>query len=312
MTELGAFAKIAIYLKDPLVLSGFVVLIGFLVLRQLLQARIIPVLQQGQGYKLLRLVLSYGFVIGLAIVLLGMGLKYREMTKEEQRRAAALIESELKANLTVISELAKNTESLSQLGNGIATILRDQRLKILAGLFPAQNIDPLVDQSSLTNLYVERIGWLNDSQIWDDALERRRTEEACASIVRFVDRTKSTVESLSDAQVTRYPVVRRAYDANLDIIRKVEIVDLTNLANLYYQMSDVRVLYNRVVAGSLDYMQAVRAFCSSLPPSLSTLSVVLALERLTFRLLPSYKEKIDGVVKTILTSAERLREARST
>ncbi|HEY6259666.1 MAG TPA: hypothetical protein VIY51_28145 [Xanthobacteraceae bacterium] len=299
-SELDAFAKVALYLKDPLVLSGFVIFVGFLALRQLLKSGIIPVLQQGQGFKILRLLLSYGFVLGLAIILLGMGLKYRELSEGEQRRAAGLISNELETNVTVVSELGKNTDSLSQLGQGLAGILRDRRFKILAGLFPVQNIETTVDESTLTNLYIERLDWLAQSRLWEDITERRRTEEACAAISRFVDRTKSTVESLSDQQAVRYQITRRAYDANLDIVRKISVVDMTKLANLYYRMSDVRVLYNRIVAGSLEYMTAIRAFCGSLPPSSGSLSSALALERLTFRLLPEYRQKIDDTVKAIL------------
>jgi hypothetical protein len=304
--ELDAFARVAIYLKDPLVLSGFVVFIGFLVLRQLLKSGIIPVLQQGQGFKILRLVLSYGFVIGLVIVLLGMGLKYREVSEEEQRRAASLVVSELEANTTVVSELGKNTETLSGLGQGLAHILRDQRFKILSGLFPPQNIDTKVDEATLTNLYVERIEWLGQSQLWGDVPERRRTEEACAAISRFVERTRSTVESLSDPQNTRYQIIHAAYDANLGIIRKISVVDMTQLADLYHRINDTRILYNRIVTGSLEYMQAISAFCTSLPPNLASLSSALALERLSFRLLPEYQQKIHGLVKSIADQTRTL------
>jgi hypothetical protein len=120
--ELTAFAKVAIYLKVPLVLAGFVVFVGFLSLRQLLNGGVIPVLQQGQGFKILRLVLSYGFVLGLIIILLGMGLKYRELSEQEQKRAASLIANELQADMTVVSELGKNTKTLSNVGRGLATI----------------------------------------------------------------------------------------------------------------------------------------------------------------------------------------------
>jgi hypothetical protein len=309
MGELGEFAKIAVYLKDPLVLAGFVIFVGFLALRQLLKSGVIPVLQQGEGFRILRLVLSYGFVLGLLIILLGMGLKYRELSQGEQKRAAALVANELRGNSTVVSELGKNTETLARLGQGLAGILRDARFKILAGLFPAQNIDVTVDQSKLTNLYMERMDWFLQSQVWDDAAERRRTEEACAAVTRFVDRTRSTVESLSDQSGTRYQIAHKAYDANLDVIRRITIVDMTRLANLYYLMSDVRVFYNRIVAGSLEYMQAIRAFCTSLPPDRGNLSSALALERLTVRLLPEYQKKIRDLLKSIDEQVSPLEQA---
>jgi hypothetical protein len=309
MGDLGAFAKIAVYLKDPLVLAGFVVFVGFLALRQLLKSGVIPVLQQGQGFKILRLVLSYGFILGLVIIVLGMGLKYRELSQEEQKRAAALVANELQADSTVVSELGKNTETLSRLGQGVAGILRDPRFKILSNLFPAQNIDVTVDQAKLTNLYMERMDWFLQSQLWGDADEKRRTEEACAAIVRFVDRTKSTVESVSDQGATRYQIAHKAYDANLDVIRKISIVDMTRLANLYYLMSDVRLFYNRIVAGSLEYMQAIRTFCTSLPPDRGGLSSALALERLTVRLLPEYQKKISDLLKVIDEQVRALQQA---
>ena len=40
--------------------------------------------------------------------------------------------------------------------------------------------------------------WLDQSQLWEDPTERKRTEEACAAISRFIDRTRSTVELLDD------------------------------------------------------------------------------------------------------------------
>jgi hypothetical protein len=152
------------------------------------------------------------------------------------------------------------------------------------------------------------MSWFNASHIWDDESERKRTQEACAAIVRFVDRTKSTVESLSDVAGVRYRIASEAYDANLDVIRKISIVDMTRLADLYYLMRDVRVMYNRIVAGSLEYMTAIKNFCSSLPPDASSLSAALALERLTFRLLPEYADKIAGLVSSIEAQADMLKQ----
>lgn len=306
-TELSAFAKIAVYLKDPLVLSGFVIFVGFLGLRQILQANIIPPLGRGHGFRLLRLLLSYGFVIGLLVVLLGMGLKYRDISEQEQRRAAALVIDELRTNATVVSELEKNSNSLSRIALGVAGILRDERFKILNGLFSAKNIDSRIDQSSLTNLYIERLDWLAESGLWNDADEKRRAIEACAAIVRFVDRVQSTIESLTDPQSARYPIARKAYDANLDVIRRINVVDMTKLAELYYRMSDARVLYNRMTLGTIEYTQAVKGFCSNLPPNEADLSAALAVERLTLRLLPEYRTRLENTLAMIADRISALR-----
>lgn len=299
MYEIDWFLKIAEYLKDPLVLSGFVVFVGFLALKQLLKSGVIPELRQVQGYRILRLVLSYGFIIGLLIVILGMGLKYREMSIEEQQRAVSQITNELATNSTMLGELVKNSDTLSDIVNGVAKILRDDRFKILSGLFPAQNMDPMIDASQLTNLYIDRINWLTNSNLWMDQQERRRTEEVCESIIRFSSRTHSTVKSLSDVEMRRYVVQKTSYEANQSAIRKISIVAITDLAELYREVSEVRIFYDRIVSGVIEYVEAIKSFCQKLPPDRASLSAALASERIALRLLPTYRARISSLVAEI-------------
>ena len=76
-------------------------------------------------------------------------------------------------------------------------------------------------------------------------------------------------------------------------------------------MSDARVLYDRIATGTLEYMMAIQAFCAGLPPQRATLSPALALERLTFRLVPSYRSKLASALEAIEVRVKEL-EASST
>jgi hypothetical protein len=72
------FTKIAPYLKDPLVLIGFFLFLAFIFARYILKKGIIPPLPATLGYKILKIILLYGFLLGILLILLGFGLRYRQ------------------------------------------------------------------------------------------------------------------------------------------------------------------------------------------------------------------------------------------
>ena len=76
MDELTSFAKVAPFLKHPLVLVGFVLLLFFAIHRALIKSGIIPPLSKQAGGKVVQMLLRYGFVIALLIIVLGFGLRF--------------------------------------------------------------------------------------------------------------------------------------------------------------------------------------------------------------------------------------------
>ena len=78
--------------------------------RALLASDVIPPVGPGRGADIVRLLLHYGFATGLIVIVLG--LKYRELSEVEQRNAVGLLQSELDYNLHVVDELQKNTTAL--------------------------------------------------------------------------------------------------------------------------------------------------------------------------------------------------------
>ena len=81
----GGFPAVAPYLKDPLVLIGFFLFLAFLFTRLLLKQRIIPPLPPGPGFRILKTILLYGFIIGLLLVMCGFAIKYRELVGQERQ-----------------------------------------------------------------------------------------------------------------------------------------------------------------------------------------------------------------------------------
>ena len=77
MEALQLFKDIVPYLTHPLVLIGFVVLLFFWVLlRGVLNAKIIPTLSKSSGARLAERLLRYGFIIALVVIVLGFGSQF--------------------------------------------------------------------------------------------------------------------------------------------------------------------------------------------------------------------------------------------
>jgi hypothetical protein len=301
------FERIAPYLQDPLVLVGFIFFVASLTGRQLLRSGIIQPLPPRPGFRILRLLLSYGFVLALVVILLGFGLKYRELSRAEQHAAVRLIAEELAANAAVLTELGKNADTLTNAAIVFSSVVRDPRFQILRGLFPDENLDPLLDEGTLTNLYNERIDWLSASGLLKSKDETRRLTEACAAVGRSYGRMIPTVRSLADESGERYRLSRAAWDEQLSIARKITVVDVATLSQLYEQMSRARATYGRIASIVPEYLRNIDAFCRELPPTRDSLSPTLATERLTFRLLPAFRSQLTKLVGEATASAAHLR-----
>ena len=139
MENLG-FEKFAPYLKDPLVLVGFVLLLFFGIARSLIKSRLLTPVSGIKSYRLLQMILLCGFVLSIVVIGLGFGLKYRELSETEQRNAVGLMRRELDANLASVEALRRNTVTMLDIVQRTATSLRSPEVKVIAVLFPAQNL----------------------------------------------------------------------------------------------------------------------------------------------------------------------------
>lgn len=114
------FSKIAPFLTHPLVLIGFILFLLFSLFKTLVKARIIPEVSKDAGAGIVHVILNYGFIIALAIVLLGFllqGLQSLYTHKENQGTAIkkTLEERADAAFSSVLTELGSNVLAIGTL-----------------------------------------------------------------------------------------------------------------------------------------------------------------------------------------------------
>lgn len=300
------FEKVAPYLSDPLILIGFFVFVFFGFCRYLLKRGIIPQLNKAQGYRILRSVLLYGFLFGLAIIGLGFGLKYRSLSAEEQRRAIALVTAELDENSKLVGSLAANLETLVNAHATIAKALRDQRFPILSTSFPESNLRESFSSPTPSELAVEALLKIRGKGLARDAAALRKTDAVGRVIVGMVDRTLPTLNSLADKSRQRYVFRRTAYEGNAQVMRRIEYVDVTKLPALYADLDKVRANYEIVVANLIAYQEAVRDFFRGEELNEATLTAVLTAERLSTSVLMSFTPELVGAGEALRAQMKEL------
>ena len=67
-----------------------------------------------------------------------------------------------------------------------------------------------------------------------------------------------------------------------------------------------REKYYRIASITVEYLDAIREYCTHDTPDQASLGAVLAVERLTVRLLPKYTQELDNIIKNIEKNAKRL------
>jgi hypothetical protein len=302
------FDKIAPYLEDPLVLVGFFLLLFFGLGRALLKAGIIPVLTKSAGYRIIRNLLLYGFLLGLAIVAVAFALKYRELSEQEQRAAVRLLHQELEGNIAVAGELKKNTETILGATNVVSSVLRTPNIKVLAALFPVENTDAAAVVPPSVELARLQLDAAKQGGLLDDSDEIRKFREAADAITGTLVRTKTTIASLADSDRTRYVIQDGAWRANLPILRKVNIVDASRMQALYQDLANLRTNYGVVVGHCIEYLGAIDEFLSDTDSEItpSELAKVLAAERVFFSTTTAYVKDIEVKTKAVADAQAEL------
>jgi hypothetical protein len=300
------FNGIAPYLKDPLVLIGFFLFLGFLFLRLLIRKGIIPSLNQDQGLKVLRWILLYGFIIGLVLIFLGFGLKYRELSETEQKSLVEQLSQEMDTNLSVIGELKKNTESFLNQQINISRIVRTPRIKILSIMFPEANLDlnqTVNDNELARDAYLELIkkGLPNNRE------EMSRLNQAAVAISKTLLAVRSTNQNLRDSSRTRYLIQNEVWKANLPIYKKVNIINITTFQKVYKQFSNIRNDYEIIAKANIDFENAMFKFLK--PDNDATwqeLANVLTAERNSYDLMVVYSKNIVDAITDVNAIKKKL------
>ena len=257
MESLG-FEKVAPYLKDPLVLVGFVLLLFFALARALIRSRLLTPIPGAKSYRLLQTVLAYGFVLGIVVVLLGFGLKYRELSEAEQRGAVDLLRREFNANVAVVESMRRNTITLLSVVQQTATSVRRPDLPALSVLFPSDNVKSGA-QPPPRELALNALTALFDRGLDKNKVEMAKGDAAAKAIHGTIERTRPTVVALSDPKHERYVISDAAWNANLPILRQVRLEGVPALQDSYASARKLRSDYDVVCASVLAYLDALHA-----------------------------------------------------
>lgn len=305
---MNGFDKIAPYLSDPLVLSGFAIFLFFSFCRALLERGIIPQLTRTHGYNVVKAILLYGFLIGLAVLLLGFALKYRELSHAEQSKAVSMLRSEYRVNRQVLSDLTRNLESMINAFDGVARSLRTQKIPVLATLFPEANLRKDLDQPPPRLLAIAAIQEIAAHRLHQDQLELDKANRAGKAIVGTIDRTRVTISSLADADHRRYVFRDEAYRSQLPILRRVDLVDLTTIEQDYAELTRIRNSYDAVVRHLLEYFSVVeRMFApDDIEVDEASLTRILTAERMAISTLMTFTPDLVDSAKRVEASGARL------
>jgi hypothetical protein len=225
---------------------------------------------------------------------LGSGLKYRELSEKEQANAVRLLDQELTGNLKVIGELKKNTETIVNATSTVSKVLRTPGIKLLAAMFPSENLDPKADVPASADMAFNALKAASEAGLIDQELELKKFSAAAAAITGTIQRTRSTIQSLADAGGTRYVMKSEIWTSELAILRKINIINVTRFQAAYGNLTLARTNYNIVVLRCLDYLEAVSAFFEQKEHRVSrqNFAAVLAAERLFVQISTEYLNQL--------------------
>jgi hypothetical protein len=273
---------------------GFALLLFFGFARTIVRAGLIPQLTRAGGYSILSRILLYGFLLALAIIALGFGLKYRELSRAEQARAVDLIRQELVGNLAVVGELQQNIATIEGVTDALSEVLRHPGIPIMSGIFPADNLDPKKHTPPSLDYSRALLQQLKASGLLENEVERAKFNQAAQAVSGTIERTKGALYSISDPENTRYAVKSDMWNANLPILRKIDIISVPRMQALYQEIDLLRADYNVTVAYSLAYVEALDALLGGEDRNISnhSLAAVLASERLFVETESAFSESI--------------------
>ena len=301
------FDKIAPYLKDPMVLIGFFIFIVFLLIRIIIKQNIIPTLTRRDGFSFLKLLLLYGFVFGIALMILGFGLKYREISKKEQKAIVAQLTSELDENLKTLNELKLNTENFLKINLNLSKVIRTNDIKLLGLMFSEKNVD-LDSEVNTIQLANNSFNYIIENKIYLDKLEMNKLDAAGKSIRATIQTTIPTLISLADTAQTRYQINKTIWNSNLSSYKKIDIIDITEFQNIYSEMQLIRNDYSVIAKNSINFYKSVSDFFNPKEQiNKERLASALSSERQTYKLIHDYSLNLHKTIEEIISLSPKVK-----
>jgi hypothetical protein len=299
-----SFDKVAPYLKDPLVLVGFALLLFFGFARTIIRSGLLTPVTGAKSYKMLQTVLLYGFLLGLLVIALGFGLKYRELSEADQQSAVEMLKGEFNANAATVESLRRNTVTLLSIFQQTAQSLRAPGVLTMDTLFPAENVQS-GPKAPPSDLALSALTAFLDTHLDKNRAEMAKGDAVAKLIHGTITRTRPTIVSLSDPHHDRYVISESSWNANLPVLRQVHVVGVPEFQDSYAAVRKVRSDYDVVCAGVLAYLDSLQViFDPKVGVNLDTLTATLTQERQSLDLLTTYGT-------SLVDAVERLKNVQS-
>ncbi len=294
-----SFEKLSPYLSDPLVLIGFFLLLFFGLARALIKSKLLTPVSGIKSYRLLQTLFAYGFALGVLVIALGFGLKYRDLSQAEQRNAIELLKGEFNANASAVEAMRLNTVTLLTVLQKTAQSVRQPGITTLETLFPTQNVQG-GSPPPPSKLAAAALNALHAKGIDRNARAMAQGDQAARAIVGVIERTRPTIVSLADAKHERYVIRDTIWEANAPILRKVNLDGVSALQDTYTQLRDVRSDYDVVCASVLAYLDSLLAlFDPKIGVNPNTLAAALAQERQSVTLVTAYGATLTDAIANV-------------
>lgn len=253
------------------------------------------------------------FVFCLAAALLAGSLAWLTSELLERREfntARIEVSNELRSNAIIVSDLQGNAAGLAGAVQAVATSVRHPDIKILATLFPSENLlaDAVEKQS---NLYNEVIDALVVSGLVQNTVEVQRAAQACSAIASTIERTQPTISALADLEKNRYQISTASWQHHRAVIVANDQTRASELTDLVDAMLLLRRNYSRVAEASIEYLAVMLTFCRELNINRKAMSEVLATERRTLTLLLNYLEHSTQTLEKLAPALANASETNS-
>lgn len=261
-------------------------------MRSLVTRGIIPTLEQGQGFKILKIILLYGFIIGLALIGLGFGLKYKELSKGEQKNIVSMLSKEFDGNIAVIGELKRNTETFLNQQIMLSQLLRTKGIKILPVMFSKENLD-LNKSINPNELARQAFLSLIKTGLATNKLEGTKLDEFSRALLKTIKSVKNTNENLRDSLKQRYKITAEIWQSNLNTYKKLNVIDITLFQKAYSQQGNIRNDYEIIAKTTIDFQNSLlEYFKTDNELTWDKLSYVLTMERNSYDLIVEYSKNL--------------------
>jgi hypothetical protein len=145
-----------------------------------------------------------------------------------------------------------------------------------------------------------------------NAAELARADAAGKAIVATIQQTRVTLQSLADPGHKRYVFRDEAYQAQAPILRRIGVLDLTDIQAEYDALQRIRNSYDAVVLHIQEYLDSVEALLGPADADVNaaTLTKTLSAERMALVTLAAFTpdlvsatERLEGLMKHFQTSS---------